>query len=198
MLSRWAVDAEEVAGVEIVFLCAVPNVSAELASWALRSRESLGRTPSRSGRSVAGSGWEAAAAGSAVEGRGSVILQRQVLQSCFDPGFLLQLQFFDRVTVYEMACFLRFPLLCTETGTHSAFFLAGFGVLQDIDRVVDVLGTRLLCGSLWKNFTFFYVRTLFAWNLDLISLSPLFWQPLAPVRCDSPRKLLDEFRLFST
>ena len=26
---------------------------------------------------------------------------------------------------------------------------------------------------------FFYVLALFAWNLDLISLSPLFWQPLA-------------------
>ena len=44
------VDAEEVAGVEIVLLWAVPNVSAELASWAAqRSQESLGRTPSRSG-----------------------------------------------------------------------------------------------------------------------------------------------------
>ena len=37
-----------------------------------------------------------------------------------------------------MACFLCFPLLCTETGTHSAFLLAGFGVLQYIDKVVDV------------------------------------------------------------
>ena len=41
----------------------------------------------------------------------------------------------------------------------------------------------------------FFVLALFAWNLDLISSSPLFWQPLACVRCDSPRKLL-EFRLF--
>ena len=40
--------------------------------------------------------------------------------------------------MYEMACFLCFPLLCTETGTHSAFLLAGFGVLQYIDKVVDV------------------------------------------------------------
>ena len=31
-------------------------------------------------------------------------------------------------TVYEMACFLCFPLLCTETGTQGAFF-AGFGVV---------------------------------------------------------------------
>ena len=44
----------------------------------------------------------------------------------------------------------------------------------------------------------FYVLALFAWNSDLIPSSPLFWQPLAPVSCDSPRKLLDEFRLFST
>ena len=50
MPSRWAVDAEEEAGVEIVLLWAVPSVSAVLASWAPRSRESLGRTPSRSGR----------------------------------------------------------------------------------------------------------------------------------------------------
>ena len=121
MHSRWAVDAEEVAGVEIVRLWAVPNASAVFACWAQRSRESLGRTPSRSGRrwqAVAGSGWEAAAAvgGSAVEGRGSVILQRQVLLSCFGPGLVLQS---DSV---RDAFFLRFPLLCTETGTHSAFF----------------------------------------------------------------------------
>ena len=36
--------------------------------------------------------------------------------------------------VYEMACFLCFPLLCTETGTQGAFS-AGFGVLQYIDKV---------------------------------------------------------------
>ena len=45
---------------------------------------------------------------------------------------------------------------------------------------------------------FYVLLALFAWNLDLISSSPLFWQPFAPVRCDSPRLLLDEFRLFST
>ena len=31
----------------------------------------------------------------------------------------------------------------------------GCGVLQYIDNVVDVLGTRLLYGGLWKNFTYF-------------------------------------------
>ena len=35
--------------------------------------------------------------GSVVEGRGFVILQRQVLQSCFDPGWWPQIQFIDRV-----------------------------------------------------------------------------------------------------
>ena len=44
------VDVEEVAGVEIVLFRAVPNVSAEFACWAQCSRESLSRTPSRSGR----------------------------------------------------------------------------------------------------------------------------------------------------
>ena len=47
-----------------------------------------------------------------------------------------------------MACFLCFPLLCTETGTQGAFLSAGFGVLQYIDKVVDVLGTGLLYGGL--------------------------------------------------
>ena len=67
---------------------------------------------------MAGSGWEAAAAvgggwrlgGGGAGWRGSVIFQRQVLQSCFDPGLVPQIQFIDRVAVYEMACFLCFPL----------------------------------------------------------------------------------------
>ena len=102
------VDAEEVAGVEIVLLWAVPNVSAVLACWAQRSRESLGRTPSRSGRR-----WEALAgrrrrwwaawrglgggAGRAASSRSSssvlAVMQRQV------PAVLLmevpQIQFID-------------------------------------------------------------------------------------------------------
>ena len=45
---------------------------------------------------------------------------------------------------------------------------------------------------------FYMLLALIAWNLDIISSSPLLWQPLAPVRCDSARKLLDEFRLFSS
>ena len=103
---------------------------------------------------MVGSGWEAAVAvgGSALEGRGSVILQRQVLQSCFDPALVPQLQFFDRVTVNEMACFLCFPLLCTETGTHNTPFSAGCGVLQYIDKVVDVPGYRVALSRFVKEF----------------------------------------------
>ena len=56
-------------------------------------------------------------------------------------------------TVYEMACFLCFPLLCTETATHSAFF-AGFGVLQFIDKVVDV-GDAVALWRLVKEFHIF-------------------------------------------
>ena len=116
-----------------------------------------------------------------------MIMQRQVLQSCFDPGWCLSFSSSTVWTVYEMACSLCFPLLCTETGTHRAFF-ARFGVLQYIDKVVDVWGTR------------YFLRVARALRLESgrYFLSPLFWQPLAPVRCDSPRKLLDEFRLFST
>ena len=115
-----------------------------------------------------------------------VIMQRQVLQSCTDSavtsGWCLSLSSSTEWTVYEMACFLCFPLLCTETGTHSAFFLAGFGVLQYIDKVVDVgdagllgiwtlfprapcSGSHLpLCGAtvhgcFWKNFVYFHVKS---------------------------------------
>ena len=63
-------------------------------------------------------------------------------------GWCLRFSSSTEWTVYEMACFLCFPLLCTETGTQSAFLSAGFGVLQYIDKVVDVLGTRLLYGGL--------------------------------------------------
>ena len=94
--------------------------------------------------------------GSAVGGscwRGSVILQRQVLQPCFDPG----------CTVYEMACFLCFLLLCTETSTHSAFL----GVV--------VLGTERGCSMEACeriSHIFFVLLALFAWNLDVISSGP--------------------------
>ena len=84
-----------------------------------------------------------------------MIMQRQVLQSCVDP-FWWCLSFSSSTvwTVYEMACFLCFPLLCTETGTHSTFLLAGFGVLQCIDKVVDV-GDVVALWRLVKEFHIF-------------------------------------------
>ena len=78
-----------------------------------------------------------------------MIMQRQVLVSCnvsvIDVGVVPQLQFLDRL----------FFLIVTETGTHSCGFSAGCGVFQYIDKVVDVLGKRLLYGGLWMNFTCF-------------------------------------------
>ena len=106
-----------------------------------------------------------------------MIMQRQVLQSCFDSGVVPLLQFIVRVDGVR-----------TETGTHSAFL----GVV--------VLGTERGCSmeACERISHIFYVLALFAWNLDVISSSPLFWQPLAPLRSDCPRKLLEEFRIFST
>ena len=109
------------AGVEIVLGWAVPNVSAGVGPCSDGNRLS---NSVKKRQAVAGSGWEAAAAVGGSEGRGSVILQRQVLQSCFDPGWCLRFSSSTEWTVYEMACFLCFPLLCTETGTHSAFFVS--------------------------------------------------------------------------
>ena len=74
-------------------------------------------------------------------------------------------------TVYEMACFLCFPLLCTETVTHSAF-LAGFGVLQYIDKVVDV-GDAVALWRLVKEFHIFSTC-----SRCLLGIWTLF--PLAP------------------
>ena len=89
-------------------------------------------------------------------GRGvdvSVIMQQQVLQSCVDPlGWCLSFSSSTEWSVYEMACFLCFPLLCT--GTHSAFFFAGFGVLQYMDKVVDV-GDAVALWRLVKEFHIF-------------------------------------------
>ena len=44
---------------------------------------------------------------------------------------------------------------------------------------------------------FYVLLALFAWNLDPYFLSPpVLGSHLPPVRCDSPRLLLDEFRFF--
>ena len=111
-------DAEEVAGVEIVLLWAVPNVRAELASWALRSLKSLRRTPSRSGRR-----WQA------VAGRRRRWVARRWRSGFCDPSATSSAVLF-RSWVGASAPVHRqsgqctrwraswFPLLCTETGTH--------------------------------------------------------------------------------
>ena len=94
-------------------------------------------------------------------------MQRQVLQSCVDPlGWCLSFSSSTEWTVYEMACFLCFPLLCTETGTHSAFLLAGFGVLQYIDTVVDV-GDAV---ALWR-----LVKEFYIYSPCCSRCSPAFW-----------------------
>ena len=69
-------DAEEEAGVEIVLLWAVPNVSAEFACWAPAFAGIAWSNSVKKRQAVAGSGWEAAAAvgSSAVEGRYGVVL----------------------------------------------------------------------------------------------------------------------------
>ena len=66
--------------------------------------------------------------------------------------------------MYEMACFLCFPLLCAETGTHSAFI------------GVDVLGTERGCSleACLKNFTYF-LRVACALRLES---GPYFLEPL--------------------
>ena len=72
-----------------------------------------------------------------------------------DPlGWCLRFSSSTEWMVYEMACFLCFPLLCTETGTQGAFLLAGFGVLQYVDKVVDV-GDAVALWWLLKEFHIF-------------------------------------------
>ena len=170
----------------MVLLWAVPYVSAVLTSWAPRSRESLGRTPSRTGRrwqAVAGRRrrrwaarrWRAgfcdpSATSSAVLFRSSWVvplLQFLVRVDSVLDGVLLVLP-----TVVHRdrcpQCFLFGGRRCWERGCS----------MEACERIPH----------------FFYVLALFAWNLDHISLNPLFWQPLTLVRCDSPRMLVDEFQ----
>ena len=100
-----------------------------------------------------------------------------------------QLQFIDRVL----------PRCEQRQVPTVVVFSAWVRVLQYIDKVVDVPGDAVALWRLVKEFHIFSTCcSQFAWNLGHYFLSPLFWQPLAPVRFDSPRKLLDEFRLFST
>ena len=109
-----------------------------------------------------------------------------------------QLQFIDRVDGVRDGVLLVLSSVVHRDRYPQCFFSSWLWLLQYIDKVVDV-GDAVALWRLVKEFhIFFYVLALFAWNLYLISSSPLFWQPLAPVRCDSPRKLLEEFRVFST
>ena len=43
---------------------------------------------------------------------------------------------------------------------------------------------------------FFVLLALFVWKLDVISRAPCIWEPLAPVRCDSPRRFFGEILQF--
>ena len=133
------------------------------------------------------------------------IMQRQVLQSCVDPlGVVPQLQFIDRVDGVRDGVLLVLPSVVHRDKYPQCFPLAGC-VLQYIDKVVDVGDAVAPWGRGCSmeaceriSHIFYLLLALFAWNLDIISLSPLLWQPLAPFRYDSPRLLLDEFCLFST
>ena len=75
-------------------------------------------------------------------GRYLVIIQRQVLQSCaesaIDVGVVPQLQFIDRVF---------FLVVNRDRYPQFRFFSLGFGVLQCIDKVVDVPGDGV---ALWR------------------------------------------------
>ena len=184
--------------VEIVLFRAVPNVRAKLPVGPCIRGNRLSNSVKKHAV-MAGSGWEAPAAvgGSAGGGRYDVvlvILQRQVLQSCFDPGLVPQLQFIDRVDSVRDGVL---PVLSSAVNRDRYPQLLCFsawvsGLLQYFDKVVDVPAEA--CGKMSHNF--FVLLALFAWNLDLISSSPLFCQPLAPVRCDSPRRLLTKFFQF--
>ena len=80
-------------------------------------------------------------------------------------------------------------------------FWHGFGVLQYIDKVVNVPGDAawLLYGGLWKNFTY-VLRVARAVCLESSRYfqSSLYLAATCPCVCDSPRRLLDEFHLLST
>ena len=157
------------------------------------------RTPSRSGRR-----WQAVAGGGGSGGRlggggaGFRDHARQVLQSCFDPGWCLRFSSSAEWMVYEMACFLCFPRLCTETGTHSAFFSFWLWLLQYIDKVVDVWERGCSMEACERISHIFYVLlALFAWNLDLISLSPLFLAATCPCALRQSTAVLGRISFFS-
>ena len=115
----------------------------------------------------------------------SAVLLRVSLTSGWCLSFSSSTEFFlvvnrDR---YPQLRFLSLGLWCCSTLTRWSMYLGRGCSMEACERISHI---------------FYVLLALFAWNLVLISLSPLFWQPPALVRCDSPRKLLDEFRLFST
>ena len=78
-----------------------------------------------------------------------MIMQRQVLQSCLDPlGVVPQLLSIDRVDGVRDGVLLVLPSVVHRDRYPQLLSLsAGFGVLQHIDKFVDV-GTWLLHGGL--------------------------------------------------
>ena len=141
------VDAEEMVGVEIVLVWAVPNVRAGVGPC------SDGNHLSANGRlGGGGAGW-----------RVSVILQRQVVQSCFDPGLVPQRQFIDRVdSVRDGALLVLSSVVHRDRYPQLLFY-----------KVVDVPGDAVVLWRLVKEFhTFSSCCSLFAWNLDFFPRAP--------------------------
>ena len=128
-----------------------------------------------------------------------MIMQRQVLQSCVDPlgGASASVhRQSGRCTRWRASCAF---FCCAQRQVPTVLsFHPGAGCCSTLTRSSMSWGRGCSVEACERISHIFNVLALFGWNLDLISLSPLFWQPLAPVRCDSPRKLLDEFLLFST
>ena len=117
---------------------------------------------------MAGSGWEAAAVVWRLGGGGAV--RRGSDKFCSPASFLGGASDSSTEwTVYEMACFLCFPLLWTETGTPQCFSWCRF---LGTDRGCSMEACERI------SHIFYVLLALFAWNLDLFSL--------------------DEFRPFST
>ena len=193
------VDAEEGAGVEIVLDRAVPSVAAALGPAVTGI---ACRTPSRSGRR-----WQAVAGRrrrwAARRWRGgttwfcdhAATSSAVLLRSWVMP----QLQFIDRVDVVRDGVPSCAFLCCAQRQVPTLLsFLPGCGCCSTLTR--SSMSWERSCSMEACERISHFLRVARALRLESgrYFLSPLFWQPPAPVRCDSPRKLLDEFRLFST
>ena len=170
----------------------------------MHSRESLvelRQEASRYGRQWLGGGGGGRLGGGGAIRRGSVILQRQVLQSCFDPALVPQIQFIDRVDSVRDGVLLVLSAVVNRDRYPQLLSLSAvFGVLQHTDMVVDVPVDAVALWRLVKEFHIFSSccsRCLLGiWTL--FPRAPCLWQSPAPVRCDSPRRLFDEFLSVST